>query len=203
MKRWFALSLSTAFFCTAVLAQAPAPTDKPVRLRGTVQSYDGTALVVKERSGETISLALDAKVGVTEAVPIEIGAIKAGSYIGTAAMPAADGALTALEVLVFPEAARGTGEGFSAWDLMPGSTMTNATVADVVSAPEGRTMKVRYKDGEKTVVIPTSVPIVTIKPADKSLLVPGAKVIVTALLKDGKPTAMRITAGRNGFTPPM
>lgn len=195
------IAAMAALACTVALAQAPA--DKPVRLRGTVQSFSGTSLVVKERSGEVIDLAIADTVGVTEAYAIDIAAIQAGSYVGTAAMPGADGTLSALEVLVFPEAARGTGEGFSAWDLQPGSTMTNATVAEMMTSRQARTLKLKYKDGEKTVMIPEGVPIVTLKPGDKSLLVTGAKVIVTAQLKDGKPTALRVVAGRNGFAPPM
>jgi hypothetical protein len=129
--------------------------------------------------------------------------IEAGSFIGTAALAQADGSLQALEVLVFPEAARGSGEGHYPWDLQPQSTMTNATVADLVAAPNGRTLKLKYKDGEKTVLVPDNTPVVTFKPGDSTLLVPGAKVMVTAQTKDGKPTALRILAGRNGFTPPM
>jgi hypothetical protein len=118
-------------------------------------------------------------------------------------MTQADGKLRALEVLVFPEAARGAGEGHTAWDLQPGSTMTNATVSQVASAAEGRTLQLRYKDGEKTIEVPVGVPVVTFKPGDRSLLVPGAKVLVTAQLRDGKPTALRALAGRDGFAPPM
>jgi hypothetical protein len=197
MKKLFAASL--ALVCALALAQTP-PTQ---RLRGTVKSIDGATLVVAERSGETMSLSLADNFSVNEVVPIAASAITPGSFIGTAAVPGADGTLTALDVVVFPEAARGTGEGHSAWDLQPGSTMTNATVAQLDAAPEGRKLKLRYKDGEKTVVVPESVPIVTFKPADRSLLVPGAKVIVFAQLRDGKPTAMRALAGRNGFAPPM
>jgi hypothetical protein len=197
MKKLFAASL--ALVCALALAQTP-PTQ---RLRGTVKSIDGATLVVAERSGETMSLSLADNFSVNEVVPIAASAITPGSFIGTAAVPGADGTLTALEVVVFPEAARGTGEGHSAWDLQPGSTMTNATVAQLDAAPEGRKLKLRYKDGEKTVVVPESVPIVTFKPADRTLLVPGAKVIVFAQLRDGKPTAMRALAGRNGFAPPM
>jgi hypothetical protein len=197
MKKLFAASL--ALVCALALAQAP-PTQ---RLRGTVKSIDGATLVVAERSGETMSLSLADNFSVNEVVPIAASAITPGSFIGTAAVPGADGTLTALEVVVFPEAARGTGEGHSAWDLQPGSTMTNATVAQLDAAPEGRKLKLRYKDGEKTVVVPESVPIVTFKPADRTLLMPGAKVIVFAQLRDGKPTAMRALAGRNGFAPPM
>jgi hypothetical protein len=98
---------------------------------------------------------------------------------------------------------RGTGEGHSNWDLQPGSTMTNATVSAVSPGTTGRRMTLRYKDGEKTIVVPDGIPVVTLKPADRSLIVPGAKVIVTAQNRDGKLTAVRITAGRSGFTPPM
>jgi hypothetical protein len=189
-----------ALFCGVVLAQQPNPTQ---RLRGTVESFDGSTLVVKERSGEVLRLVLADNFSVNEVVPIELGAIQPGSFIGTAAATGADGTLRALEVLVFPEAARGSGEGHYPWDLQPGSTMTNATVADLAATPQGRTMKLRYKDGEKTVFVPLDVPVVTFKPGDRSLIVPGAKVLVTAQQRDGKPTALRALAGRNGFTPPM
>ena len=198
MKKMFALGL--VLLSSVALAQAPAPTQ---RLRGVVKSFDGATLVVAERSGETISLALADNFSVSEVFAIEPAAIKPGSYIGTAAVQGADGNLSALEVLVFPEAARGAGEGHSPWDLQPGSTMTNATVAELASTPKGRSMMLRYRDGEKTVVIPENVPIVTFKPGDKSLLVAGAKVLVTAQLRDGKPTALRVLAGRDGFAPPM
>lgn len=194
------LAVTLALCCSLVLAQQPNPTQ---RLRGSVESFDGTTLVVKERSGEVIRLALDEKFSVTEVLPIELGAIQAGSFVGTAAMPAADGTLRALEVLVFPEAARGSGEGHYPWDLQPGSTMTNATVADLAATPQGRTLKLRYKDGEKTVLVGADAPVVTFKPADRTLLVAGAKVLVTAQLRGGQPTALRALAGRNGFTPPM
>lgn len=194
------LAAGVALFCSIALAQAPAPTQ---RLRGTVKSFDGSTLVLAERSGETVALVLADNFSVNEVVPIELAAIRAGSFIGTAALPAADGTLRALEVLVFPEAARGTGEGHSAWDLQPGSTMTNATVAELATTPQGRSLKLRYKDGEKTVVVPDNVPVVTFKPGDRTLLVAGAKVVVTAQLRDGKPTALRANAGRDGFAPPM
>jgi len=198
-----ARSFATALLTLAVtLAHAQTPA-APQRLRGTVESFDNTTLVVKERSGEVLRLALADTFAVNEVVPTELASIQAGSYIGTAAMPQADGTLQALEVLVFPEQARGTGEGHYPWDLQPGSTMTNATVADVVGQAKGRTLTLRYKDGEKKVLVPEGVPVVTVKPADRTLLVPGAKVLVTAQLRDGKPTALRVIAGRNGFAPPM
>jgi hypothetical protein len=184
---------------SAAFAQ-PSPTQ---RLRGTVESFDGHLLVMKERSGETLSLALADNFAVNEVLAIELSAIQPNSFVGIASLPQADGSLRALEVLVFPEAARGSGEGHYPWDLQPGSMMTNATVADVAAVAQGRQLRLRYKDGEKTVNVPAEAPVVTFKPGDKTLLVPGAKVMVTAQLRDGKPTAMRALAGRNGFTPPM
>lgn len=198
-----ARSFATALLTLAVTFSHAQTPSAPQRLRGTIESFDNTTLVVKERSGEVLRLALADTFAVNEVVPTELAAIQAGSYIGTAAMPQADGTLQALEVLVFPEQARGTGEGHYPWDLQPGSTMTNATVADVVGQAKGRTLTLRYKDGEKKVLVPEGVPVVTVKPADRTLLVPGAKVLVTAQLRDGKPVALRVIAGRNGFAPPM
>ena len=194
------LTAGLVLLCSFALAQTPAPAQ---RLRGTVKSFDGSTLVVTERGGETVSLVLADNFAVSEVVPIDPAAIRVGSFIGTAATSDAEGNLRALEVLVFPEAARGTGEGHSAWDLQPGSTMTNATVAELAATPRGRSLKLRYKDGEKTVVVPDDVPIVTIKPGDRSLLVAGAKVLITAQSREGKPTALRALAGRDGFAPPM
>ena len=124
------LVITLALTCALALAQTPTQ-----RLRGTVKSFDAGTLVLVERSGETLTLVLADNFSVNEVVPIELAAIQSGSYIGAAALPGADGTLRALEVLVFPEAARGTGEGHSAWDLQPGSTMTNATVAELAARP--------------------------------------------------------------------
>ena len=188
-----------AFFSAAAVAQT-APT---MRLRGSIEKVDAASIVLKERNGETMTLALADNLVVNEVLAIDPAAIQSGKFVGTAAMPAADGSLAALEVLVFPEAARGTAEGHSPWDLQPGSTMTNATVASITPGAKGRSMTLRYKDGEKTIFVPEGIPVVTLQPGDRSLLVPGARVIVTAQNRDGKPTALRITAGRNGFQPPM
>jgi len=198
MKKLLAAAL--VLLCSIALAQTSAPTQ---RLRGVVKSFDGATLVLAERSGEVVTLALADTFSISEVTAIEPAAIRAGSFVGIGAAPGIDGTLSALEVLVFPEAARGTGEGHYPWDLQPGSTMTNATVAELATTPQGRSLRLRYKDGEKTVVVPDNVPIVTFKPGDRALLVAGAKVLVTAQLRDGKPTALRALAGRNGFAPPM
>src|SRR5258706_16367672 len=117
-------------------------------------------------------------------------------------MPQADGSQRAIAVTVFPESARGSNEGHYPFDLAPQSTMTNATVEGVASAPDGRHLQVRYKDGEKTIVVPVGAPVVSFRPGDRALLVSGASVSLTAREVDGKPTVVRVNAGRNGFTVP-
>ena len=184
-------------------AQTTPPSAPPLRLRATLESVDATSMTVRERSGEVVRLALDDKLVVSEVLPIELSALKPGAFIGTGAVPRPDGTLEALEVHVFPESARGTGEGHRAWDMQPGSTMTNATVADLAAAPDGRRLTLTFKDGTKTVVVPEGTPVVTFRPADRSLLVPGARLVVTAELRDGRPTALRVLAGRNGYAPPL
>ena len=193
-------TLALLLATTGAMAQPAANT---VRIRGTVQAVAADKVTVKDRSsGEVLDLALTDKLVVAEVYPIAITDIKANSFIGTAALPQPDGTQRAIAVTVFPESARGNGEGHRPFDLRPQSTMTNATVADVMAAPDGRTLHLKYKDGEKTLLIPPGTPIVTFRPADRGLLVPGASVSLTAQEIGGKPTALRINAGRNGFVLP-
>jgi hypothetical protein len=210
MFKRIALFLAVLATSASLLAQAPAPASPQVRLRAVIEKIDATSITVKERSGEIITLMRPVAMDVTEVYPIALADIKPGSYVGTAAMPQADGTQLALEVLIFPETMRGTGEGHRPWDLQPQSTMTNATVADLAAAPStvpgGQKMTLKYKDGEKVVIVPTGAPVVTFKPGkqdEAALLVPGAKVLITAQEQGGKPVALRIVVGRNGFAPPM
>ncbi|SFQ00401.1 hypothetical protein SAMN05216567_110176 [Variovorax sp. OK605] len=203
-----ALLAATALCLGAALPGiAAAQGADTVRIRGTIVRVDASTLVVQDRGGEVVSLARPAGMPVSEVYRIKLSDIKRGSFIGTAAMPQPDGTQKALEVVVFPEAARGTGEGHRPWDLMPDSTMTNATVADLASAPKsvrgGQQLRLTYKGGEKTVIVPPDVPVVTFRPGTDALLVPGAKVMISAQEKNGTPTALRVTAGRDGFAPPM
>ena len=192
----------------AATAQVPASPSPTVRLRGTVEAATATTLTVKERGGQTVALALPPTLVVQEVYPIALKDIRPGSFIGTAALPQADGTQRAIAVTVFPESARGTGEGHRPFDLQPQSTMTNATVADVADvtdaadAGKGRTLRLKYQGGEKTVTVPPGAPVVTFRAGDRSLLVPGASVSLTAQEVNGQPTAMRINAGRNGFALP-
>jgi hypothetical protein len=195
-----ALVLSLLVPCLA-LAQAPAPTQ---RIRGDVVSVDGLNLQVKERSGELLTIKLAETYVVTGVAKVGIEAITPNAYVGAATMPQSDGTQTALEVLVFPESGRGSGEGHYPWDLQPGSMMTNATVAEVVAMGPSRRMTLRYKDGEKVVIVPASAPIVTFEPGDRAMLKVGAHVLLTAARQaDGSLTAARVAVGKDGLVPPM
>lgn len=191
------LALLALFAPLAATAQA-SPT---VRLRGTIEALAADKLTLRERSGERIELALPASLVVTEVYPITLADVRAGSFIGVGAMPQADGSQRAIAVTVFPESMRGTGEGHRPFDFLPQSTMTNATVANVAGT-DGRRLLVKYNDGEKTIVVPPEAPVVSLRPADRTLLVVGAAVAVTAQAVEGRPAALRISAGRGGFSPP-
>jgi hypothetical protein len=196
-RRIAAAALSLALLGGAAVAEA-AP---PHRTRGTIDSITPTQLVVTSRSGATVTYAItgDTKVAGEKTVPVS--AIQPGSYIGSAAVPAGGGKLRALEVTVFPPAMKGVGEGHYAWDLGPKSSMTNGTVGHLVVS-NGNAMTVNYGDGEKTIIVPADVPIVTIDPGSMSDLKPGVKVIVFPSMKDPK-TAARILYGENGIAPPQ
>jgi hypothetical protein len=200
--RNFFHALTCAAMLTAGAAQAQSNPVPTTRLRGTLEAVTADSLTMKTRSGKSLQLALPPNTPVSETYPIQIDDIKPGSFIGSGAMPQPDGSQRALAVTVFPESARGTGEGHYPFDAVPHSTMTNATVAEVTSTPGGRKLVVRYKGGEKTIIVPPDAPIVTFRPGDRSLLVPGASIGVTAREVDGKLVAQRISAGRNGFQLP-
>ncbi|MGA9705796.1 DUF5666 domain-containing protein [Pseudomonas sp.] len=174
-----------------------------VGVRGSITAIDGNAMHVKVNSGEEVTVHLTEATQVRAVTLAKIDEIKPGSYIGSAAMPNADGTLTALEVHVFPPAMAGTGDGHRAFDLKEGSSMTNGTVGDLVVS-NGRTLTVKYKGGEQKIVVPDDVPIVNLEPGDRSLLKPGTKVVLFAAQgADGKITAQAISAGKDGVTPPM
>jgi hypothetical protein len=184
----------------AIAQQPPVPT----RARGTIESVDGDVLTVKSRSGEDVKLHMAGDMKVVGIIKISLAEIKVGSFIGATTVPGPDGAQNAVEVHVFPEAMRGTGEGSRPYDLRPNSTMTNATVAESVAGNDGHTLTVKYKDGEKKVVVGPDTPVVTYVPADKSDLRAGAKVIAfTKQLPDGSFETNRVSVGRDGLTPPM
>src|SRR3981189_1632621 len=175
----------------------------PSRVRGTIEGVDGEVLSVKSRSGEDFKLHMAGDMRVVGLVKISLSDIKVGSFVGTTTVPGPDGSQNAVEVHVFPEDMRGTGEGSRPYDLRPNSTMTNATVAETVAGNDGHTLMVKYKDGEKKVVVSPDTPVVTYVPADKSDLKAGAKVIAfLKKLPDGSFETNRVSVGRDGRTPP-
>jgi hypothetical protein len=205
---FFVSAASRVVAATLLLfALAPSFAQRPLtpsRIRGTIESVDGDMLNVKSRSGELFKMHVSDKVRVADIVKISLADIKEGSFIGTAAMPQPDGSQKALEVHVFPEAMRGTGEGFRPFDLQPNSTMTNATVTQTVVSNDGKTLTVKYKDGEKKIIVSPDTPVVTYEPGQRSELVAGAKIIASvAAQPDGTLEMTRVSVGRDGFTPPM
>ncbi len=196
--------LATAVFGALIATQASAQTAPPVRVRGTIETVDGQGLTVKARDGKDVKIKLAADYSVTGVVKASMSDITVGKFVGIASMPQSDGKLKAVEVLVFPEAARGSGEGHYAWDLAPGSMMTNATITSEVADVDGPTLTLKHKDGENSITVPKDVPVVTFAPGDKTLVVPGAHVMVpTTKQADGSLTASRILVGKDGVTPPM
>ncbi|QQO15907.1 hypothetical protein JJB99_07025 [Bradyrhizobium diazoefficiens] len=195
-----AVAMVAASTLYAAAQKAPVPT----RVRGTIESVDGDTMQVKSRSGEDVKLHIAPDLRVSGITKISLADIKAGSFIGATTVPGPDGGQNAVEVHVFPESMRGTGEGSRPWDLKPNSTMTNATVSESVVGNDGHTLLVKYKDGEKKVFVPDTTPVVTYVPGEKSDLKPGAKVI--AFMKqrpDGSFETNRVSVGRDGLTPPM
>jgi hypothetical protein len=187
-----------------LLASAAWAQDAPVRVRGTIERVEGTIYIVKSREGDELKLKLAPNGGVGALVPATLADIKPGLYIGVAGMPRADGSQTALGISIFPEALRGLGEGFRPWDLQPQSTMTNANVEATVAAADGRTLTLKYKGGEKRIVVPPGIPIVAFAPGQVSDLKPGAKIFVGAAkrLPDGTLETSRVNVGK-GIDPPM
>ena len=186
----------------AVLAQAPA--NPQVRIRGTVESLDGQMLTVKARNGESMKVKLADNVVVMGITKASIADIASGKYIGTTTVGQREGALVAEEVHIFPENMRGTGEGHRDWDLRPESKMTNAAVADVVNMANERVMTVKYKGGEKKILVTPKTVVVSYVPAERGELKPGAPVYINAQREaDGTLSAPRVNVGLNGQVPPM
>jgi hypothetical protein len=189
----------TSAWSTSAWAQQP----QTVRLRGTIEKVDGNTFAVKSRDGAPLTLTLTGNAQVVSVVKATLADIKEGSFIGSGAMPQADGSQKALEVHIFAESQRGTGEGHRPWDGAPNSTMTNGTAGTAVTGVDGPTITVKYKDGEKKIVVGPGVPIVRYEIGNASELKPGAAITVVAATKkpDGTFEAARINVGRDGVVP--
>jgi hypothetical protein len=192
--------LASALVMTSLSQAQDAP---PTRVRGAITALDGDLMRVRTKGGEDLEVNLTKDTLVRGVTLGEVSQIKPGSYIGSAAVPLPDGTLKALEIHVFPPELAGTGDGHRAFDLGKDSTMTNGSVGDLVTS-NGRTITVNYKGGQKKIVIPDDVPIVNLVPGDRTLLKPGVKIVMQAQkAADGAFSALSISAGENGVTPPM
>jgi hypothetical protein len=188
----------------ALLLQPARAQDAPVRVRGVIERVDGAVYVVKSREGAELRLKLAPGAVVSAILPAKLADITVGKYVGVAGMPLADGSQKAVEIHIFPEALRGLGEGFRPWDLAPESTMTNANVEATVAAADGHVLTLKYKDGERRIVVPDGIPIVAFAAGDASDLKPGAQIFVGAArrLPDGTLETARVNVGK-GIAPPM
>jgi hypothetical protein len=196
-----AAALALVFAASTSLAQQP----QTVRLRGQIEKVDGDLIDIKTRSGEALKVKLVDPQRIMAFVKASLADIKPGSYIGVTAMPQADGSQKAIAIHIFLDTMRGTGEGHRPWDLQPGSTMTNAAVESTVAGVDGQTITVKYKDGEKKVIVPPNTPIVAYTLGRKDELKPGAPTIIFGATKqpDGTLTTPAINVGRDGVVPPM
>ena len=192
-----------ALLALPAAAQNP-PQGTPTRIRGTVEKLDGQALTVKSREGQELTITLAPNVTVAYLVKKSLGDIKAGDFVATTSSKGTDGKNHSVELRIFPDAMRGLGEGQYAWDLMPESLMTNATVAGITGAPQGQTLKVTYKGSESEIVVGPDTPIFGYGTGDTSLLKPGAAIFIVALKNpEGSLSASRVTAEKDGVKPPM
>src|ERR1700686_2349443 len=190
-------------FAVPALAQTP-PVGTPTRIRGNVDKLDGQNLTVKSRDGKALTIELAGNVTVITLVKKSVADIKAGDYVASTGVKGTDGKIHAVEVRIFPEAARGTGEGQFPWDLMPDSIMTNATVGRVDQAPQRPVLHVTFKGTESEYTVGPDVPVLANGPGDISLLKPGVAVFVIALKhEDGKLTSARLYVEKDGIKPPM
>jgi hypothetical protein len=193
--------VATGFAAAQAQQMAPmAPATPPVRIRATIETVNGAMLTAKSRDGAELKVKLADNAPVNEVVPVTLADIKDNSYIAVTAQPQPDGSQKAVAILIFPEAMRGLGEGFRPWDLEPNSTMTNATVAEQVKSTDGQTITVKYKDGDKKVMVTPSTVIVSYKKSAASDLKAGQKIFVAAAKKldDGTLEAPNVAYGDIG-----
>jgi Domain of unknown function (DUF5666) len=198
--------IAAAAFALAFAGPALADDPPRVAVRATIEAVadGGSTLAVRMRSGETQTLKLAPAGGVTLVVPASLADIKPGLFVGAAALPGDNGEQKALEVHIFPEAQRGTGEGFHTFDLAPGSTMTNGAIEAKIDGVDGPKLTVTYKGGKQTIVLDKTTAIVAFAPGERSDLKKGAAIVARATkAPDGSFEATRILVGKDGLTPPM
>jgi hypothetical protein len=195
--------LTAAFAFAVVCAALPAAAQETVRVRGTVERIEGPVYVVKTRDGSEVKLTVTDNPLYVVIVPATMADIKPGMFVGSAGMMEADGTQKAIEVHIFPESMRGTGEGHYDWDLLPKSKMTNGNVEHAVTGVDGPVLSVKYKDGEKKLAVTPQTVVVTYQMGKQEEIQPGTRIFVAAAKKqpDGTLQTPRITYGRNGAGP--
>jgi hypothetical protein len=197
--------LTLALALTAGAVSALAQNAPPRIIRGEIVNVNGSDIAVKTKSGESLNLHLKDGQNLTAVIPAALSDIKPGVFVGAAAVPAKDGTLKAMEVHIFPEAQRGSGEGFRPFDLAPGASMTNANISAAINTVDGPKLTLTYKGGEQTIIVDKATPIVTFAPGAASDLKPGASLDIfgATTTADGALEAARIVVGRNGVKVPM
>ena len=200
MTRGTTLALAAGL---VLLSVGIASAQVPIRVRGAITKVEGQTLTIVSRDNSTVDIKMADAFTVIGVVRAAMSDIKAGTFVGIAGLAQPDGSFRAQEVLIFPESARGAGEGHYPWDLSPGSTMTNATVDVLVERVEGPMLALKHKGGSVQMAVPPDVPIVTFAPGDRALLQPGAHVFISAQQQaDGTVTAGRALVGKDGLVPP-
>ena len=187
-----------------VAASCSTATAQALRIRGTIAKADGNVLTLKSSDGAEVRLTLTDDARIVAVVKASMADIREGTYLGSAALPQPDGSQKALEVHIFPEQMRGTGEGHRPYAPVPNSTMTNGSAAGAtVAGVDGPAILLKYKDGEKKIVVPPDAPVLRYEIGGKGDLKAGAKFTVLAATKkpDGTLEANRINVGRDGAEP--
>ena len=197
-------TIAAAMFVMTCFA-LPASAQETLRIRGTVESVDGSVYVVKNRDGADVKLTITDPQLYVAIVKATMADIKPGQFVGATGLTQPDGSQKAIEVHIFPESMRGTGEGHYDWDLKPQTKMTNANVEQTVAGVDGQILSVKYKDGEKKLLVTPETAVVTYVMGNKDEIKPGTKIFVGAAKKqaDGALQTPRITYGKDGLTPPM
>ena len=196
MTRRFALTIAAAL----VLIQSAAFAQQPGRIRGQIDKVDGAAFVLKTRDGALLNVKLADAVRVSALVKASLADIKPDSFIGIAGVPEADGSIKAYSIHMFLPAQRGVvADRHGPWDGPANSTMTNAYVADMVTAKDGEVLTVKYKDGEKKIIVTPQTGIAAAAPGSKDELVAGAQIVIFAWDKQGHGSVLAKTlyVGRN------
>jgi hypothetical protein len=196
-------TLAAASLALISAMSSASAADDTVRIRGMIERVEGPVYVVKNRDGAELKLTVTDNPLFVAIAPSTMADIKQGMFVGSAGMMQPDGTQKAIEVHIFPESMRGTGEGHYDWDLKPQTKMTNGNVEQTVAGVDGPLLSVKYKDGEKKLVVTPETVVVTYVPGNKDELTPGTKIFVAAAKKqpDGTLQTPRITYGRNGAGP--